>query len=577
MKARIYHFDKETGKRDQRSFDQVYRDLDFITRADDPSKLLPAVNVRLLTNLITMVKNSANGLIRVDQDFVSDITKKKRHQNVNFFKQLKDIFDFEYCRAQRFEGIRYSRFYFIKFTKDGEARVDNPELFYNVGSAKNSLHKERKFTACGDKIHCTILREIKKEEREEEPLGYSSSLSLVDVEKRARGENGFSKEEADDEKKRDKSIEPIEEFSTLAAGYLKKPAKVTRLWERTRETDGEDEENQENEVRSFELSPTNQAAQVVKQQQNQQLDDQQQQNRSWKKLTAKEERAIHLQRMRRDHDGTENSSLMQMVSKLVNCNINPKKTTEMKFEKVPEVKNEENKQSLLLRAIFNAFGESLANEIRGGCEFSYLSPEKMLIKLKQGFQLDEHRKAKIRSCVRSVYGENVKIVSQDSKQRANVSSSVEVRANQRQIEAKDDQEQMQAVVQVGQTEQVEKIKHRISNVSHCFSWSRFKNSLAKVLRKRYEEKDALQIIERWYDKLEVVSELNNEKLVVVGKDFFVSWIYQNYERFNEEAVLDSGVDIEIRYESNMVRPIVISKELIGHWEVTGKRWKEKNE
>jgi len=141
MKARLYYFNKKTQKRDERAFDKLYRDLNCVTRSNDPSKVLADNALTVLTNLVSMLLIKENKTICVNQDFFSDITGKEADQNSNLLKQLKDIISYKYHRTMSFEGKRYNYCYIIEFSEDGEKRASNPELFYTIDNKINLVRR----------------------------------------------------------------------------------------------------------------------------------------------------------------------------------------------------------------------------------------------------------------------------------------------------------------------------------------------------------------------------------------------------------------------------------------------------
>lgn len=195
MKARLYYFNKKTRKQDERAFDRLYRDLRCVTRANDPSKVLADNTLILLTNLVSMLLASTNKKICINQDFLSEFTGTEIDQNSNLLKQLKDIISYKYHRMARFEGNRYNYCYIIEFSEDGEKRASNPELFYTIDSKINLVRRGKKFGLMAEKIRPSYIdtREIKKE-IEEEPLGYSSSISKKEKINKKKKENFQSAE-----------------------------------------------------------------------------------------------------------------------------------------------------------------------------------------------------------------------------------------------------------------------------------------------------------------------------------------------------------------------------------------------
>lgn len=183
MKARLYYFSKQTQVCQQRAFDRVYRDTQYITRANEPGKVLADNALLILTNLVAMLQASPGSRIFVSQDWLAEVTGRSSDQNSNLLKQLQDIIQYRYYRVVRFEEKRYHYVYVVQFTKEGEARVTNPADFYSMESRNNSVRRGKKFGQITEKIRASYIREIEREQ--EEPYGYSS-CSPVPIKTRAR-------------------------------------------------------------------------------------------------------------------------------------------------------------------------------------------------------------------------------------------------------------------------------------------------------------------------------------------------------------------------------------------------------
>ncbi len=91
-----------------------------------------------------------------------------------------------------------------------------------------------------------------------------------------------------------------------------------------------------------------------------------------------------------------------------------------------------------------------------------------------------------------------------------------------------------------------------------------------LLKKHREEKYAQYIVKNWFDKLQVSTESSQDKLILIGTSFVIHGINDKYLSPLEQAVLTSNVDIELRYDSNRERPILISKEILNYWKARGK-------
>lgn len=176
-KARIYYFNKQTNN-EERLFDRLYRDITFITRANNPSKRLSRAARLILSNIEQLLLKSKNKKIIIDHDFLTAITGCLPRQNSNLLAELKDIFNFKYYRFKIFEGKKFSYCYEISFTLDGEKRMTNPALFYDLEGNKLPINPQ--------KITASNIRD------KEEALAYSSLSSNNDIDNinaRAREEN----------------------------------------------------------------------------------------------------------------------------------------------------------------------------------------------------------------------------------------------------------------------------------------------------------------------------------------------------------------------------------------------------
>lgn len=193
--------------------------------------------------------------------------------------------------------------------------------------------------------------------------------------------------------------------------------------------------------------------------------------------------------------------------------------------KQEETHNPETKKMLLSAEIFETFGEPFANLLHNGCTFIQLEPDKIGIKTNADVTLNDIEKAKIRKCIKSVYGENVKIVTTNNTK----SITTDEFGNNK---------DSNPLIRV------------------------FRTNLMKALLEKYEEKYAQHIIRNWFDKLCLSEKSSNHKLVLVGSTFVLNWIEREYLLFLEKAALQSNFLIELHYRNNLERPIVFSKKAI---------------
>jgi hypothetical protein len=169
----LYYFNKKTQQFDL-TYDQITRAVKFITRANERNKTLGNKQAKtLLTSLADRIKNSKNGEIFIDHDWISTITDCQPEQNTKIMGQLADILDFKYHRSVIFEGNKRHYGLIVKFTHDGQKRLTNPELFYDVPSPQKA-QKTSEVTP----IKIEVMTEknrlyIRDMGKEDKPLSYA--------------------------------------------------------------------------------------------------------------------------------------------------------------------------------------------------------------------------------------------------------------------------------------------------------------------------------------------------------------------------------------------------------------------
>jgi hypothetical protein len=129
-KTRLYYVDKKTNKQ-KRLSDNIFRDLQYVTRANDRSKTISLKARNLLTNLLQMILKNPHKEEFVDHAFLSQITEvSSSKQNARLLDQISDIIDFTYHSHIRFQEKIRAYGYVIKLTEDGYERAKNPLAFY---------------------------------------------------------------------------------------------------------------------------------------------------------------------------------------------------------------------------------------------------------------------------------------------------------------------------------------------------------------------------------------------------------------------------------------------------------------
>ncbi|MEA0970391.1 hypothetical protein Megvenef_00350 [Candidatus Megaera venefica] len=172
--SRLYYADKKTQRR-KRISDNIYRDLQYVTRHEDRNRSISLKARNLAVNLIRMILKNPNKEEFVDHKFLSEITEvSSSKQNANLLGQIGDIIDSTYHSCVNFHGKRKTYGYLVKFTKDGYERATNPETFYGESSRKKSPVESKKIS--------TYIK-IEEDTKEVEDRAYSSISSTKEENK----------------------------------------------------------------------------------------------------------------------------------------------------------------------------------------------------------------------------------------------------------------------------------------------------------------------------------------------------------------------------------------------------------
>lgn len=498
MKARLYYFNKETHRRDKRAFDRLYRDLHCVTRANDPSKLIADNALTVLTNLVSMLSASPNKMICINQDFLSDITGKEADQNGNLLKQLKDIISYKYRRMVRFEGKRYNYCYIIEFTEDGEKRASNPELFYSIDSKINLVRRGKKFGLIAEKIRASYISNIReiKREREEEPLGYYSSLSPNNIKTRAREAEVVPILRPSFEKEPQKQITTM---PTPAIGFINEPAgaKETKELHKTTPltvTAGEESQRQrshQNREPGLGLSLLQDIPLLASL-----LDP-------------------SIQDVSYSSDPSRDEEVMDTNTTPKNKEITPMKAY------LPPSEPKANMEFELSGAVFRSFGNTKCEEIMEHCKFNLLDSNKLGVRMSDGFTLSVADKELLKTCIRSVYGETINIVS----------STV-------------------TALKIVQPETP--ITPLASFPQTSGKWDQFKKGLLSF----FPENTGQHILTAWFNKLRVSEDKAGNKIILTGSSFYIDNIYRRFGAAIEHIVQKSKVTVELHFEDNDEKPII---------------------
>ena len=150
-KGRLYYIDKKTNQQ-KRLSDNIFRDLQYVTRPNDRKKRISLKARNLLTNLIQMILKNPHKEEFVDHTFLSQITEVySSKQNARLLDQISDIIDSTYHSYINFHGKNRTYGYIIKLTKDGYERAKNPIAFYSDLDGQNCLVETTKMSTRVDK------------------------------------------------------------------------------------------------------------------------------------------------------------------------------------------------------------------------------------------------------------------------------------------------------------------------------------------------------------------------------------------------------------------------------------------
>lgn len=208
------------------------------------------------------------------------------------------------------------------------------------------------------------------------------------------------------------------------------------------------------------------------------------------------------------------------------------------------------RKMLLSKALLSAFGKEDADLLQDDCEFIELEADKVKITIGSRKSLNDLEKEKIRKSLKSVYGEEVRIV---TGKRETQPGSV---TNCSRLTQAQDVTSCDKLTRPPTPELLANVR------SNNSEWFTFRSNLIRVLSRRHEEKIAQHIVKNWFDKLGVSELSGQSRLVLIADPFYIHWIENNYDSVVEDAVCLSSFTVELHYKGNNERPRIYSKELI---------------
>jgi hypothetical protein len=228
-KARLYYLDKKTNKQ-KRLSDNIFRDLQYVTRPNDRKKRISLKARNLLTNLLQMILKNPHKEEFVDHKFLSQITEVySSKQNANLLDQISDIIDSTYHSYINFYGKNRTYGYVIKLTEDGYERAKNPVAFYTDSSGKIFPSESKKISTRVEKN----FQLYKDKENPEEEINHSYANGFI-----SEKEKSYKKEKPHEDKHATFAPCLLTQQEQVAHNNQEEKATHTQHKERTSENTG---------------------------------------------------------------------------------------------------------------------------------------------------------------------------------------------------------------------------------------------------------------------------------------------------------------------------------------------------
>ena len=175
------------------------------------------------------------------------------------------------------------------------------------------------------------------------------------------------------------------------------------------------------------------------------------------------------------------------------------------------------KPTQLRQEIFKSFNPKTYEEIMENCTFTELEPNKLGISIQDEFSLNLEDKEKLKTCIRAVYGDEVKMVSTSSQNKQEAPAAQTQEAPIRQVKTE---------------------------------WDAMKEKIAKY----FPENQYNHVKNTWLEHLSY-SYASQEQIVVIGRGFYVDYITDKFASAIEFAVKQTKKSLIFQYEGNAQRPI----------------------
>jgi hypothetical protein len=457
-----------------------------IKRACDPSKTIAYEAITFIAAIEFLFSKNPDEVI-FNSKFLQSKCKQGARQRSRFLAQLADLYEIKSHTSYSYKGKEYHFVYSAKRSKDSLKILKNPKEFYRKSAIKlvetpdkNDLHTSQK---------CLV---------------YPTNLSTIHTTNSASSQVFREHRNLIEEDKNSNK-------SFLSSKNIILKQEINNIITRARDPLQKNEENRDAPSALSSLTEQAEGAELVP-----------------KELACLFAPPIF---------PVNNLSKAEELPPANNNNeIHEKPTMNEK-----ETLTASDRKMLLSKALLGAFGQEDADLLQDTCEFIELEADKVKITIGNKKSLSDLEKEKIRKSLKSVYGEDVRIV---TGKRETQDQSV-TNCSQLTQETKPPRPELIANVRTNNSE-----------------WFVFRQNLIRVLTKRHEEKIAQHIVKNWFDRLGISELSSSQKLVMVADPFYIHWIENNYDHVVEEAVCLGNFTVELHYEGNKERPRVYCKELI---------------
>lgn len=452
-----------------------------ILRADGSGKKIAAECLFYIAAIEFLFLKNPNKVI-FDSTLLKKKSNHKQKQRGRFLKQLADLYNIKYHHSYIYEGEQvYGKFVCTR-TQNSQKLLEDPTKFYEEKCLQNDFSYSQKRPHLQSNLTVPIYI-VDKVEKEEDPLGLSSSFSSLCSLSPQEGKTDFVVTENTDRTTTMQSEEMPMPYPK--EGGISHPA--TNMLEESY-------------------------------------------------LTAEQEKEHYSKQRNTDSSSNQPISLLQVLDTMkdipIAANQNDEGTSmhhgQQEDTPSPVIVNQDtrtreeavvntDKPIQLRQEIFKSFNPRTSEGIMENCTFTELEPNKLGISIQAEFSLNMEDKEKLKTCIRAVYGDDVKMVSTSSQNKQEVPQA----------------QSQEAPIRYVKTE-----------------WDSMKEKIAKY----FPENQYNHVIGTWLDHLNC-SYSNEEKVVVIGRAFYVDYITDRFASAIEQAVAQTRKSLVLQYEGNAQRPI----------------------